>query len=91
MFDMPPLDINYEGWLAMSILAEAIKSKEAQQGGEGLRAALQNTKIDFGTRTVTFLDNGDQATLLTYIGQINDSKPDLVDLVKRPRSDFPTH
>jgi branched-chain amino acid transport system substrate-binding protein len=84
-----PLDIDYEGWLAMSILNTALKTPGASEGGDKLRQALQSAKVDLGGREVTFIENGDQATLLTYIGQIKNGAPTLVDLVQSPRTDFP--
>lgn len=46
-------------------------------------------KLDLGGRDITFLDNGDQKTLLTYIGQIKEGNPTLVKLVQSPRTEFP--
>jgi len=88
-YGIVPLDVDYEGWLAMSILNTALKAPGATEGGEKLRAALQSAKVDLGGRDVTFLENGDQSTLLTYIGQIKNGSPTLVDLVQSPRKDFP--
>lgn len=83
-----PLDIDYEGWLAMSILNTALKTPGASEGGDKLRQALQLAKVDLGGREVSFIENGDQSTLLTYIGQIKNGVPTLVDLVQLPRKDF---
>lgn len=87
-YNLPPLDINYEGWLALSLLQKALEQPGAAEGGEKLRAALQNVKLDLGGRTVSFVENGDQATLLTYIGQIKNGRPELVKLITRPRKDY---
>lgn len=88
-YGIVPLDIDYEGWLAMSILNTALKAPGATEGGEKLRQAIQSAKVDLGGREVSFIENGDQTTLLTYVGQIKDGKPSLVNLVQSPRTDFP--
>ena len=88
-YNLPPLDINYEGWLAMSIMVKALQAPGALQGGERLRQAIQNTSIDLGGRTISFLENGDQANLLTYIGQIRKGNPELLQLIVSPRNKYP--
>lgn len=87
-YKRPPLDINYEGWLGLSLLVKALEAPGATDGGANLNKALQDVKLDLGGRTVSFVDNGDQATLLTYIGQIRGGEPHLVELIKRPRTDY---
>lgn len=88
-YGMVALDIHYEGWLAMSILNAALKAPGANEGGEKLRQALQSAKVDLGGREVTFIENGDQTTQLTYVGQIKDGSPTLVELDQSQRKDFP--
>lgn len=88
-YGIVPLDIHYEAWLAMTVLKQALQVPGAVDGGDKLRQSLQDAKVDLGGREVTFLENGDQTTLLTYIGQIKNGTPTLVELVQSPRSDFP--
>ena len=88
-YNSAPLDIHYEAWIAMSILKQALQVPGAAEGGDKLRQALQSVKLDLGGRDITFLDNGDQKTLLTYIGQIKEGNPTLVKLVQSPRTEFP--
>jgi ABC-type branched-subunit amino acid transport system substrate-binding protein len=88
-FNMPPLDINYEGWLSLSLIVKALQAPGAAEGGDKLRASLQDIKLDLGGRVVSFLENGDQATLVTYIGQLNKGNPELIELVKTERKSYP--
>lgn len=85
-FNLPVLDINYEGWLAMNLIVKALQAPGATAGGEALRDALQNIKYDLGGRVISFLPNGDQTILLTYIGQIVNGQPKLVELIQTPRN-----
>lgn len=88
-FNLPPLDINYEGWVALSLMTKALQTQGAADGGENLRKAIANVKLDLGGRTISFVENGDQATLLTYIGQIKKGNPELIQLIQNDRKSFP--
>jgi len=83
-----PLDIDWEGWLAMDVLMNALKQPGAADSGDKLQAALAATKLPLGDATLSFDPNGDQTQTLTYAAHIADSKPVLDKLIVAPRSSY---
>jgi branched-chain amino acid transport system substrate-binding protein len=83
-----PLDIQWEGWLAMDVLMQALEQPGAVDGGEKLRDAIAATRLPMGDATLTFLPNGDQEQVLTYAAHIAKGKPVLDELIVKPRSSF---
>jgi len=85
--DVLPVDLNYEAYLGMSLMMEALKQPGADAGGEALRDAIANINYKFGDIDISFLPNGDQANLLTFIGKVEDGKAKLVKLAVSPRAE----
>lgn len=85
-----PMDIDWEGYLAMQVLMNALKQPGAADGGTALQKALQQTNLSLGDLPpVSFLPNGDQKQTLTYAGRVLNMKPALVKLLVQPRTSFP--
>src|SRR5690606_4802554 len=85
--DKVPNDIQYEGWLAMTVLADALE-REPGATGEDLRDAIQDTDLSYGDFNLGFDEDGDQDQVLTFIGEVKDDKATSLDLVVTPRADF---
>ncbi len=85
-----PMDIDWEGYLAMDVLMHALKQPGAASGGTNLQKALQQTNLPLGDLpAVTFLPNGDQTNTLTYVGRVQNMKPVFKKLLVQPRKSFP--
>ena len=84
-----PLDVDYEGWLGMTVLMDALKQPGATAGGEKLRDALAHVQAQVGNLTVSFLPNGDQQQVLTYAGRVQHGRAVLEKLLVSPRTSFP--
>lgn len=85
--DKVPNDIQYEGWLAMTVLADAL-NREPGATGSSLRDAIQATDLSYGDFKLSFGDDGDQTEVLTFIGEVQDDRAKSIDLVVTPRTDF---
>jgi branched-chain amino acid transport system substrate-binding protein len=85
--DKVPNDIQYEGWLAMTVIADALK-REPGATGSSLRDAVQKTDLSFGDFKLSFGDDGDQTQVLTFIGDVEGDKAKSIDLVVTPRTKF---
>ncbi|MCW3101203.1 MAG: branched-chain amino acid transporter substrate-binding protein [Chthonomonadaceae bacterium] len=83
-----PLDIGWEGYLAMEVLMQALKRPGAVGGGDKLREAIAQTSIPLGDVTISFLPNGDQKQVLTYAARIANDKPVLEKLIVKPRESY---
>jgi ABC-type branched-subunit amino acid transport system substrate-binding protein len=85
-----PMDIDWEGYLAMQVLMHALQQPGAASGGTALQKALQQTNLSMGQLpTLTFLPNGDQKQTLTYVGRVLNMKPVFEKLLIEPRTSFP--
>ena len=85
-----PLDIEWEGYLALKVLMHALQQPGATNGGTQLQKALQQTNLSMGALPrLTFLSNGDQTSTLTYVGRVEKGKPVFVKLLVQPRTSFP--
>lgn len=76
-----PLDIDYAGWLALTIAVKAMNNAGGDLSGPHLRQALQDMKLDLGGRAISYTKTGDQQQGLLYVGQLKNGKPSLVKLL----------
>lgn len=83
-----PHDIQFEGWLGMTVLDAALKKSDGK-GGADLRDAIQDVAVDFGEFELGFGADGDQKQVLTFIGQIEGDSTKSIDLIVRPRDQYP--
>ncbi len=86
--DLKAQNLEYEAYIGFSMLVEALK-KSGGEGGEALRDALRSVSVTLGDLEVSYLENGDQQNVLTFIGQVEGGKAVVRDLLSQPRDSFP--
>jgi branched-chain amino acid transport system substrate-binding protein len=86
--DREPENTDYEAWLGMALLSNALEQPGAADSGDALRKALAGAKVDLGGVEQSYAANGDQSTVLTFVATVKNGKPAVTEVLKDPRSNF---